>query len=466
MATFTFVKPSVKSGGGEGSTSYTLLQNRINYLKEIYSDFNGNIIDKKYFEEVANEYQKALNGGGYTVNQQQDIANNLLKSQREYRGWQVTNSKVYNLTKDTLQSEFEDEWTNVWKSNIRNLDKDMVSQDMLNSIDVAKSELLGLKQVLEEETNDTDKIEQVNDLLESVNERESFWRGVQTNPTRYALVADSDANGVYNLQMKEITNIPDKHFKLDGVDYGGVKVYVNDTGEEDDSGNKVLKFGNGVWKGTPSSGFIFDADASGSESFDAKSIKNTPFLSYGEGTIFKKPDGSFYTFDGDGNYSNYVNADLLRMDGFDPDQAITLTEDEADKVKRQFNVSQISSTTNTRTRQAEIQSQLSNVADTVAKEVGPKFSAQDLGSSYMQTLDTLAGGATGLTKEMKDIGKWYVDKAIKPFTDSVNPLKIEEGVNKTYAGFEKVGATMSKGMDFIGQKTKQFFKGVWTGTQK
>lgn len=373
MATFSFVQP-IKSGGGSGgATSYSLLLNRIEQIKQLYTDFNGNVIDKAYYDLINQEYQKALDSGAYTLNQKGDISNALLKIQKDYRGWELKSNKLYNASKTSIESDLEDDWQTVWKNNVKNLDVPAMSDDMLTSIEIAKGQLMEFKSILEEETADTDKIEIIDDVLETLADKETMWRGVQTNPNRYGLVFDTDSQGVHNIQVKRLNDIPSGYHKLPEVNYGGVSVFANTSGEKDDAGNEYINFGNGVWKGNSSLGFVYDADASGSDTFDTKSVRNIPFLNYQAGTIFKKPDGGYYVFDGDGQYTEYLNEDLLRRDGFTSENARTVTEAESEKIKRQFNVNLIDREISTKTKQTEIQNKLQGVWNDIYNQLNPTF---------------------------------------------------------------------------------------------
>lgn len=294
MPLVTFFRKPPKLKGVSKTDAWALFEKKVELIKEKYTDITGRITDEAaYYSELAKLYAENLNNPAFTLTRQNDVLTGYREASRKLI--QAT-AFPYKLGKEGIKQideELNDYWTNLWSlysdgvSALSKQDPIGLADAMLSQIEEIDGAISELRTTaLESGAVSEETLDEIDMLSEAINNKKTFWRGVLTDPDRYAVKIDTVNGKVTNFEI--VDRVPEGYKKINAT-YGPLTIVAKpDMNDKINIGGNVFK---NVGSGMP---YEFDKE-------DEQSLFETPtfdnldrYTDDEEGTIMKSPDGRFF----------------------------------------------------------------------------------------------------------------------------------------------------------------------------
>ena len=422
MALVTFLRQPKKKSTSKGRNyQYALFQKKVEFLKDKYTDIAGNITDPAaYNKELVNVYAENLGNSAFNPVQQQEV---LLGYSQATKNSQAAQAFEYELGKDgvqTIQDEINDYWINLWSlsadgvSALSKQDPIGMADEMLNQVEDIATTVNEMKQAAYDSGEVSDKtIEGIEILQNEIDKQQRFYRGVLTDPDRYAVQIDAQDGQVTNFQI--VDSIPEKYKKINAT-YGPLSIIAKP--DLNDNINLAGNIFKNVGSGMP---YEFDKEDEASL-YDAPNFDNLlRYQQEREGDIFKSNDGRYFIVNANRQATAFPDKksldDIFNMT-IDESSVKQMTGDETTRFLSSYSTEDITKQ-NIRLNQEKRNNELQQKV-----EAASLYKSQPLKEFGTELLGTL--GFEGLTKD-------YLSRPVnleKEKTTDIETITGKTGVNE------------------------------------
>ena len=435
--------PGDQRGGIKSPINLAEISER--YLRQKYQDKDtGEINNVSFYDEALKTWRNVLSQEDQLTNENM---NQVIKKITELSDAKVlydSGHKVSPLnTMSELNNSLNSAFTELWKTPglLKNQSVSLMTTAMLDKLDIYRAEFEGLKNNLqsyglgEEQTRDIDV------LVEEVKYRQQQWRGIENNPTNYAVGFQTNNRGeVEDVKVFPINSVPDK-FKKTGSQFGGLQLYgIPNTITE--NGENQFQLGNNIWKGDKE--LAFDSSISGVGEPDYSLLHPVLIGGIEPGKLIKSSLGKYYLPKEDGTYDLIPNDEIAKKLNLDIGNAVPLTDNEIRDLETSATITEVDSKELQLRKVQQLQSQLNSANEYSdwsktpggAVRLGLQGTAEQIGTGIKNVFQSQPVKEIG--GQIKEMGQSVAQTASAQTIGKV----FTEGVPKVWQSLKKFGQNL------------------------